>query len=180
MKRNFEDIEHNDVFPSETRLRRHLTLKYCDGNGVDIGSGGCPITPWAVQIENHHNYHCKDSKIANDINYFGDAIDIPFKNETLDFVYSSHVLEDFLDWKPILDEWNRVLKSGGYIIIMVPDHIIFRQRVANGDNTDNPSHKHESYAGELTKFYKKNYTNFSIVCDYVTDSYNILFVAKKL
>ena len=88
-------------------------------------------------------------------------------------------MEDFLDWKPILDEWNRVLKSGGYIIIMVPDHKIFRKCVENGQG-DNLTHQHESYAGELTEFYKKNYTNFSIVCDYITDSYNILFVAKKL
>lgn len=175
MNRNLENIKHNDIVLSgETIYRRHLTVPYCNGNGVDIGSGGSPVVPWAIQVEN-----CNDSRIDNHlINYIGDALNLPFKDQTLDFVYASHLLEDFLDWKPVLDEWNRVLKSGGHIIIMVPDHIIFRKCVENGQD-DNLAHQHESYAGELTDFYSKNYTNFNIVCDYITDSYNILFIAKK-
>ena len=180
MIRNIENLKHVDYFPSETCLRRHLTVKYCDGNGIDIGSGGCPVVPWAIQIESVHNYHCKSDTVANNINYFGDGSFLPFKDQTLDFVYSSHVLEDFLDWIPVLNEWNRVIKTNGYIIIMVPDHKIFRQRVASGENTDNPSHKHESYPGELTEIYNKHYTNFEVISDYITDGYNILFVAKKI
>lgn len=175
MNRDLENIQHNDIRSSETSYRRHLTVPYCFGNGIDIGSGGSPVVPWAIQIEN-----CQDMKINNHhINYIGDALNLPFKDKTLDFVYASHLLEDFLDWKSVLDEWNRVLKIGGNMIIMVPDHITFRKCVENGQD-DNLAHQHESYAGELTEFYTKNYTNFTIICDYITDSYNILFIARKL
>jgi len=90
------------------------------------------------------------------------------------------LLEDFFDWKPILDEWNRVLKPGGHFVIMLPDKALYRKAVENGQS-DNPSHQHESYPGELTQFFKDNYPNmFEVIYDAVTDSYNILFIAKKL
>lgn len=169
-----DQIKHNDLTPHcETSYRRHLTVPYCMGNGVDLGSGGCPVVPWAIQLE-----YEQAPRFGQTINYMGNALDLPFKDETLDFVYASHLLEDFLHWEPILTEWNRVLKVGGYIVIMVPDHTIFRQRVAEGQE-DNLAHKHESYAGELTEVYNVNFPNFEVIHDYLTDSYNILFVAKK-
>jgi predicted SAM-dependent methyltransferase len=175
MNFNINDIVYDDVVAvSETMYRRHLTVPYCMGNGVDLGSGGSPVVPWAIQLEYHQAPH-----FGQRINYIGDATQLPFKDETLDFVYASHLLEDFLDWRPILNEWNRVLKVSGNIIIMVPDHQVFRQCVLNGQD-DNLAHKHESYPGELTSFYNTNYKNFEVIHDYITDSYNILFVAKKL
>ena len=175
MNININDIVHADIIlTGETIPRRHLTIPYCMGNGVDLGSGGSPVVPWAIQVENYQAPH-----FGQRINYIGDATNLPFKDETLDFVYASHLLEDFLDWKPVLDEWNRVIKIGGHIVIMVPDHKIFRQCVLNGQD-DNLAHKHESFPGELTAFYQHYYKNFQTIHDYITDSYNILFVAKKI
>ncbi len=175
MNIDISQIVHTDIVQHpETIPRRHLTVPYCMGNGVDLGSGGCPVVPWAIQVEYHQAPH-----FGQRINYIGDATQLPFKDETLDFVYASHLLEDFLDWKPILDEWNRVIKVGGNIVIMVPYHKTFRQCVLNGQD-DNLAHQHESYPGELTEFYKVNYPNFEVISDYITDSYNILFIAKKI
>ncbi len=169
-----DKLIHHDMFPhNETSPRRHLTVPYCMGNGVDLGSGGCPVVPWAIQIE-----ELETPRIGQSIEYIGTALNLPFKDETLDFVYASHLLEDFLNWESVLTEWNRVIKVGGYIIIMVPDHNIFRQCVMNGQE-DNLAHQHESYPGELTKHYTELFPNFDIIHDYITDSYNILFVAKK-
>ena len=49
---------------------------------------------------------------------FGD--DLPFKDNTLDYVLSSHVIEHFFDPVKALREWNRVVKPGGYIYIIAP------------------------------------------------------------
>ena len=48
-----------------------------------------------------------------DIVAFGD--DLPFEDDSVDFVISSHVIEHF--WCPIkaIKEWHRVTKKGGYI-----------------------------------------------------------------
>lgn len=47
----------------------------------------------------------------------------PLKNETIDYVYCSHVLEHFQPWEArrILKESKRVLKDGGKIRIVLPD-----------------------------------------------------------
>ena len=45
------------------------------------------------------------------------------RDGVLDFVYSSHVLEDFPESEtlPILQEWTRVLRPGGRLILLLPD-----------------------------------------------------------
>lgn len=49
---------------------------------------------------------------------FGD--DLPFKDNTLDYVLSSHVVEHFFDPVKALREWRRVIKPGGYIFVIAP------------------------------------------------------------
>ena len=46
--------------------------------------------------------------------------DLPFKDNTVDFVINSHVLEHF--WDPIktLKEWLRVVKPNGYLFLIIP------------------------------------------------------------
>jgi SAM-dependent methyltransferase len=46
--------------------------------------------------------------------------DLPFKDNTLDYVLSSHVIEHFFDPVKALREWHRVIKPGGYIFIIAP------------------------------------------------------------
>lgn len=45
---------------------------------------------------------------------------LPFKDNSIDYVISSHVLEHFLDPIKTLKEWYRVIKPGGYIFAIVP------------------------------------------------------------
>jgi SAM-dependent methyltransferase len=49
-----------------------------------------------------------------------DVTDILFPNETFDVIYCSHVLEHVLDDKRAMREFYRVLKFGGWAIIIVP------------------------------------------------------------
>ncbi len=170
-----EKINKSMTTHGETYIRRHLTQPYCKGNGIDIGSQGSPVNDNSIQIEYDRSRFESDIPIQ----WEGDGTkDLPFKDNVLDYVYSSHLIEDYIDWIPILNEWNRVIKPGGYIVIMVPDKEKFRERVKNGQ-ADNLNHKHESYVGELTKYYNFHFSNFTVLVDEITDSYNILFVAKK-
>jgi SAM-dependent methyltransferase len=45
---------------------------------------------------------------------------LPFKDNTLDFVISSHVIEHFYDPVKAIQEWMRVIKPGGYVYIIAP------------------------------------------------------------
>jgi len=58
------------------------------------------------------------------IDYIADAgFGLPFKNETYDVIYASHILEHIPWYKTedSLREWARVLKRGGSLEIWVPD-----------------------------------------------------------
>jgi SAM-dependent methyltransferase len=46
--------------------------------------------------------------------------DLPFKDNMVDFVISSHVIEHFYDPVKTIKEWLRVVKPGGYVYIIAP------------------------------------------------------------
>ncbi len=166
---------------SETAKHRHLAVPYCEGNGLDIGSSGDPIVPWAIQLDLPlHDYLTYNPVRPSEyIHWRGDARNLPFRDGVLDFCHSSHVLEDFEDWNLVLAEWDRVLKLGGFLLIAVPDHQRFRAAVAAGQG-DNLGHKHESHVGELSAYLGKKYHVFHD--GFVSTSpheYSILFVGRK-
>ncbi len=45
---------------------------------------------------------------------------LPFDDNSLDYVLSSHVIEHFFDPIKAIEEWFRVIKKGGYIFMIVP------------------------------------------------------------
>jgi SAM-dependent methyltransferase len=45
---------------------------------------------------------------------------LPFKDSSVDFVISSHVIEHFYDPVKAIEEWLRVVKPGGYVFIIAP------------------------------------------------------------
>lgn len=180
---------------SETAKYRNLTTQYCQGNGIDIGSGGDPVVPWAIQIElseadyaNYNNHNLPRGPVQYRAS--GALFDLPFKDETLDFVYSSHVLEDYArgDWRRLLPEWARVLKKGGYLIILVPE--VDRWTFALQHLGQPPNCSHHSPEPRLLEvsvyvLEMKDRHGFDFECrerltNQFANDYSILFVGKKL
>lgn len=169
---------------SETSKYRKFTTKYCVGNGVDIGSGGDPVVPHAIQVElpkeEYAKYRSGDVH-GSPIQWHGSAVELPFKDKTLDWVYSSHLLEDFLDWKPLLREWTRVLKRGGNLVILIPDKTLWDAAISRGQ-LPNCAHKHEGYVGELSTYAK--HFGWKVIEDRLTkltpEDYTILFIAQRI
>lgn len=166
---------------------RHLVVSYCSGNGIDIGSQGDPVVPWAIQMDLPNDQFLQynsQNPPAGYIHWRSSAVeDLPFKDGVLDFVFSSHLIEDFEDWEPILMEWVRVIKPGGHLIVAVPDKVRFAEAIAKGQ-PPNCAHKHESHVGELTE-HATRIGGLKVVTDGFTncrgpDDYNILFVGRKL
>src|SRR3990167_3043782 len=137
---------------TETSQYRHLVREFCFGNGVDVGSGGIdPVVPWAIQVELPSEEFTKYNQrpLPETVEWKGSGLDLPFKDGTLDFCYSSHLLEDFADWNPALREWWRVLKIGGYLVILIPDKTRWAEALRRGQ-PPNCSHAKEANTGELT------------------------------
>lgn len=123
--------------PSETNKVRHLVEKFCKGSGIDIGCGGDKITPSAVGVDLPNPY----TSVGNDpieIRLDIEKENLPFADKSLDFVYSSHLIEDFTDTSAILKKMIRVIKRGGYLVLVFPDQHIYENSYGGG----NEHHKH--------------------------------------
>jgi SAM-dependent methyltransferase len=168
---------------SETGKYRHLTAHYCVGCGVDVASQGDPVVPWAINFElpeAEFAYYNSNHKPRGPIQLSGHADKLPFNDSSLDFVYSSHLLEDFTDWTPVLREWVRVLKPGGHLVILIPDRERWLAALERGQNP-NDFHRHEGKAGELSTY--AELLGLDVIEDRLTEcfegDYSILFAAHK-
>lgn len=61
-----------------------------------------------------------------------------FADQSLDFVFSSHLLEHMADPQAALAEWCRVIKDDGHLILYLPDEDEYPKV---GEPGANPDHK---------------------------------------
>lgn len=128
---------------SETAKWRHKFISYCVAgkNGLDIGFGGDPIIPSAITLDRKLDHICHSHVGCAPQNLTGDASSLSmFKDNSLDYVYSSHCIEDFEQTENVLTEWIRVLKHGGYLCLLFPDELRYRTIT----DVVNVEHKHEN------------------------------------
>lgn len=136
-------------YPSETSKCRARLVCYCQGYGLDIGPGGDPITNHAIRVDLELPY---SSVGQHPVQLGGDASElIWFRDKIFDFVFSSHVLEDFVDTGRVLREWLRVIKGGGLLVLYCPDEQRFRTHCQNTGQPYNPAHKLPHFSFDWVK-----------------------------
>lgn len=173
---------------SETSKYLHLTQPYCKGNGIDIASGGFPVVPNAIQIElpeAEYAHYNSNNPPGSPIQWRGNALEaLPFKDGVLDFVYSSHLIEDFSRsrWPDIFREWARCLKPGGYMVVLVPEVKRWNHAVYVLGQAPNCSHHApEPSVGDMTGAAKA--VGLKIIKEHLTEchpnDYSILGVFQK-
>lgn len=108
--------------------------RYFVGDGIDIGAGNDSLENFKEEFRLLGNVRAWD--VADgDAQYLQGVPD-----NSLDFVHSSHCLEHMADVSVALQNWIRVTKPGGYLIITIPDEDMYEQGV--WPSTYNPDHKH--------------------------------------
>jgi SAM-dependent methyltransferase len=107
----------NEASKARKRYQRDgLVDKYfsSDKRIMDIGCGGDIIFP-----------HAKGWDLKE-----GDAQKVEgLPDSTFDVVFSSHCLEHLADPVEAIKNWWRILKPGGYLIVIVPDEDCYEQGV---------------------------------------------------
>lgn len=126
---------------SETASCRPYLLRFCQGPlGLELGFGGDPIRPDAVTVDK--NPYTQPA-------FLGDVSSLVwFKDDSFDWVYSSHCLEDFEDTTAVLKEWFRVLKPGGNLVLFLPDQQRYLAHCAKHGSQPNLAHKHAHFSFE--------------------------------
>ena len=146
---------------SETSKARSSLAKFCVGDGIDIGFGGDPIVKTAICIDLPERY-ARYKEHPQHIH--GDAKRLKwFSDNSLDYVYSSHVLEDFKDTDSVLTEWLRVLRPGGKLILYLPDEQTYRAYCRSQGKPPNDHHIHDNFSISYLKNFLKNSQNVKIV-----------------
>ena len=85
---------------------------------INVGSGNAPLEGY-VNIDLYNE--------AADLQC--PAHSIPYPNESVDEIYTSHMIEHLLpsEFELALREWKRLLKPGGKLIIRCPNFLLYVQ-----------------------------------------------------
>jgi SAM-dependent methyltransferase len=140
--REMEDIFEKAGAPLETIFRRlefNEVIQYTKGIGVDIGCGLSKIHSCAIGIDVRlgkkdfgyaygANIGCPTNKEYLELPWFAD--------ESLDFIFSSHCLEHFVDPVKSVKDMRRTLKTGGHLIVLLPDDRYYPRIGEKGANLD--------------------------------------------
>lgn len=108
--------------------------RYFVGDGVDVGGGPDPLALYAEFFPLMRSLRIWDLH-DGDAQFMEGAPDGAF-----DFLTSSHCLEHLHDPAEGLANWFRVVRPGGYLVILVPDEDLFEQ--GQFPSTFNRDHKH--------------------------------------
>lgn len=156
-------VYHGETYKSHNRRKSEgFFEKYCKGEGLDIGYGSDPVLPNVSGWD----FNNGDAQYLRTI-----------EDESFDFVYSSHCLEHMHDVRVALKNWFRVLRRGGYLIVVVPHRDLYEKREMLPSRW-NFDHRHMFLLGksclpdtlDIAVEIEQSLTNYSVVymkvCDY--------------
>ena len=131
-------------YSSETSKCRERLAPFCVGYGADIGFGGGPIVEAAIRIDYPKPYAQTG---MYSVQLGGDATRLHwFADGVLDYIYSSHLLEDFADTKAVLAEWLRVLEPAGRLILYCSDQRDYEAYCVSRGLSPNLHHAHADFS----------------------------------
>lgn len=129
----------DDPCGDESGKIRWELVPYTRGRGLDLGCGPSKAFPHFIGVDNYTDTQLFGIQMKPDVVCDVTKLDV-FGAASMDFVYSSHVLEHIAyDKVPAtLAEWWRVIKPGGYLVLYLPDEDEYPKC---GEEGANPDHK---------------------------------------
>lgn len=112
---------HNVSHVQKEKIYQFIELKFRHGKGIEIGGGGIAKNCIGTNIDSG--------------DFRADGRWLPFKDDSFDYLIANHTLEHInAKIGDILKEWARVVKSGGWVVNIMPDKTHFR----HSDTETNP------------------------------------------
>ena len=163
--------------------------KYLVGKGIDVGCGSNRFSDNVLAIDQQGDkrfsaadivHDCKDLEIKEPLEFKGHVYS--FQDNELDFIFSSHCLEDFENIPDVFMAWWKKIKPNGLMILLLPDMEGGRYPKV-GAPTGNPSHKTNVGKEYITNMLASLPIKFEMIQSDTIDhgsSCTIDFVIKKL
>ena len=132
----------NDPQGNEAAKVKWDIVEYTAGRGLDLGCGLFKTFPHFIGVDNGHHWGNQGVDVmvdtCEDLSVFAD--------NSMDFVFSSHLLEHITNYEAALKEWWRVIKQDGYLILYLPH----KEHYPNiGEAGANPDHKHDFMPADI-------------------------------
>ena len=121
------------------------TVRYTRGQGLDLGCGPSKLWAHGIGVDNYAATAQFGTAMRPDVASSCEKLTV-FGSASMDWVFSSHLLEHIQDTAAALREWWRVLKPGGFLVLYLP-HKDFYPNV--GTEGANPDHKHDFLPGDI-------------------------------
>jgi SAM-dependent methyltransferase len=131
------------IIKGEVDHCRHRLLKFCKGQGVDIGCGNSLIRVDAIGVDLYN----PEADLKMDARLLRE-----FPDNHFDYVFSSHLLEEIENTEATLREWLRILKPNGNIVLYQADKNLY---YSFEDPRCNRNHKHHFSKESLWEIFKK-------------------------
>lgn len=150
-------------------------VEYTSGRGLDLGCGPYKTFPHFIGVDNGHHWGTKGIDVPVDT---CEKLDL-FGTASVDFVFSSHLLEHIESTEAALREWWRVIKDGGYLILYLPHKELYPNC---GEPGANPDHKHDFMPADIIE-HMKAIGSFDLVRSETRDDgfeYSFFQVYRKL
>lgn len=144
----FTEVKSIEKYPnSETSKCRSRLAKYCEGDGLDLGYAGDSIVETAITVDLPTGTYGRPFGNHPQNLHGGATVLYWFNDNVLDYVYASHLIEDFPPEgiKDILKEWFRVLRPGGRLIIYGPVEQEYRKYCVTHGTNPNACHKNDNF-----------------------------------
>jgi SAM-dependent methyltransferase len=136
----YTDKQYAEDFPKNAK--RDLNLLFFDSflkNSKKILDIGCSlgriisISPEKIQGIDIDNDALKIAKERGyNVKYANVTKKLPFKNNSFDAIYCSHLVEHLDDPLYLMKEIKRILKKNGRGVIITPDYIMTSRKYKNG------------------------------------------------
>ena len=145
-------------------LRANIDSKRNFKNGIDLGSSGNSLLCFLDNIAHKSFYDIANLPLRQYIDekkwhpLCGDIINLPYRDETFDFLSALDVLEHIKNDEIAVAEINRVLKKNGHAVITVPHRMKY---YTNQDRLIGHYRRYE-LSQIITLFEKYNFKNIKI------------------
>jgi hypothetical protein len=172
---NYRQFGEYSLVGSEVSKYLHLISPYLEKPCLDLGSGGYAVTDFAIQVElpsDEFNKYTAGRKPDHPIHIHGDIFNLPFKDGTVGSIVASHLIEDWprSKWPEFFREWRRVLRPGGYLVVLVPERERWWHCINEFGQCHNFSHSNpEPSVGDITKAAEG--TGLVVISERLTDAF---------
>lgn len=149
---------------NESYKIRWEIVKWTRGRGLDLGSGVAKTYSHWIGVDNKKDTALFGQPINPDITIeTAERLEL-FASQSMDFVFSSHLLEHIEPAKvaDTLKEWMRVIKPKGYLVLYLPDEDEYPKIGEPGANIDHQWN-----------------VNYERVIDYMPDGFDLVDFQKR-